>query len=300
MVGLHGETMGTTWSVEVYAPVGTPEAELSAAAETELNRVNTQMSHYREESDLCRFNRAPAGTWQTIPAEFFRVLSRALTIAGETDGAFDPGLGGVVNAWGFGPAIAAPLSSGRWRELELRPETSEAWQPGGVALDLSAIAKGFAVDQVARAMSRLGLNSYLVEIGGELRAAGVKRGGQPWWVAIEPPAAEFPDELLIALCNGAVATSGDYRKYVMRDGDRLPHTMDPATAAPARSGVASVTVVHPEAMAADAYSTALAVLGAGPGMELANRLELAAFVVARRGNGFSLHCSQAFQAMLDD
>ncbi len=292
--------MGTIWSIEAYAPEGTPLAELRAAAEGELDRVVAQMSHYREDSDLCRFNRAAAGTWQPIPPEFFHVLERALSIARETDGAFDPALGGVVNAWGFGPAAPAPQVAGRWREVALCPETREAWQPGGATLDLSAIAKGFAVDQLVRATLRLGLASFLVEIGGELCARGVKPDGQPWWVAVEPPAPEFPEEMLIALCNGAVATSGDYRRFVMEGGERLPHTMDPATAAPARSGVASVTVLHAEAMAADAYSTAMAVLGAGPGMALADGLGLAAYMIIREGEAYRSHCSRAFQRMLDD
>jgi thiamine biosynthesis lipoprotein len=292
--------MGTTWSMAAYAPAGTPEDGLREAMENELDRVVQQMSHYREDSALSRYNRAPAGTWIAIPAEFFHVLDRALSIAEATEGAFDPALGGLVNAWGFGPPIDGPRTTGDWRSLALRAETQAVWQPGGVMLDLSAIAKGFAVDQMARALAGLGLLSYLVEIGGELRSAGVKPDGQPWWVTIEPPAAEFPDELLVALCNAAVATSGDYRKFLRRDGARLPHTMDPATAAPARSGVASVTVLHAEAMAADAYSTAMAVLGPGPGIALADRLGLAALLVARQPDGFAIHSSRAFQAMLDD
>jgi thiamine biosynthesis lipoprotein len=299
---LAGETMGTTWSAEYYAAPSCGGEEVRAALARELERLNAQMSHWREDSDLSRFNSVPAGTWVELPEEFFRVLETALAVWAETQGAFDPALGRTVDAWGFGPSRArtAPAPAGERARIQLAP--GRAYQPGGVSLDLSAIAKGFAVDQLARLLDQPDISSALVEIGGELRARGVKPDAQPWWVAIERPPGEsnFP-EVRVALCGMSIASTGDYRRYFEHEGTRYSHTIDPRTGSPARHPIASVTVLHEECMLADAYATALAVMGPNGGIAFADASDLAAIFILREDNRrYGIRTSKLFQEMLDD
>jgi len=294
---LSGETMGTTWNLTAYLPPELLLSQLQTAVQNELDLVVSQMSHWRDDSDLSRFNRAPANTWHELPEEFFTVLQSALSIAAITNGAFDPALGAVVNTWGFGPTNKESKNSappGAWRRIQLDPVTRRALQPGDVILDFSAIAKGFAVDRVAGRLP----SSGLIEIGGELRGHGIKPDINPWWVSIEPPAESMTDEIIVALCNEAIATSGDYRRFREHDGVRYAHTIDPRTAEPSKNRVASVSVLHEEAMVADAYSTALMVLGPDEGLRLADKLSLSALFLLRDEDRFSIRYSRAFERML--
>jgi len=224
-------------------------------------------------------------------------------VARKSNGAFDPALGAAVNAWGFGPAGSrtepAPPPARHWQNIRLNPDSREACQPGLAILDLSAIAKGFAVDQIVRLLEKLELESFLVEIGGELSARGIKPDQQPWWIAVEAPCEDFPDEIIVALHNASIATSGDYRRWFVRDGVRYTHTIDPETSAPSRHLIASVSVIHTNAMAADAYSTALNVLGPDKGIDLADRLELPAVFIIRTADSFVVRRSEAFERMLN-
>ncbi|MCC6539727.1 MAG: FAD:protein FMN transferase [Bryobacterales bacterium] len=295
--------MGTGWSIACYSePQAAPHVR--ARVEAELECLVRQMSHWREHSELCGYNRAPAGTWVAVPPEFHRVVTAALEVAAKSGGAFDPSLGRAVDRWGFGPAgrrddapppPPPPGEAGRWREIELRP--GAFLQPGGVSLDLSSIAKGFAVDRIAELLANAGLVSFLVEVGGELRARGVKPNGQPWWVAVEPPPG-LPAEvgIKVALSGWSIATSGDYRRYFEHEGRRYAHTLDPATGAPLAAPPASVSVLHPECMMADAWSTALMVLGETAGLALCERHELAAVFIYREP--FRAVASPAFRAAL--
>ena len=199
VLALDGQTMGTTWSVRLVAPPTANADALTAMAQRELDAVVAQMSPWEPLSDLSRYNRAAAGTWTALPPAFAQVLRCALEIAEATDGAFDPTLGALTDLWGFGPrpfsgqppsreAVEAAREAGDWTRLTLDGEA--LFQPGGLRLDLNGIAKGFAVDQVAAALERAGVKSYLVEVGGELRGTGAKPDGQPWWVELErAPAA---------------------------------------------------------------------------------------------------------------
>jgi thiamine biosynthesis lipoprotein len=168
-----------------------------------------------------------------------------------------------------------------------------------VSFDLSSIAKGYAVDRLVRLLDVPDVSSCLVEIGGELRARGVKPNGEPWWVAVEiPPDLIDGPEVLIALCNLSVASSGDYRRYFDHGGRRYSHTIDPRTGSPVRHAIASVTVVHPECMLADACSTALAVMGPEAGLAFADRTGLAAQFVVRDGASCRVYSSRSFTEML--
>ena len=307
---LAGRTMGTTWNVRLVCGARFARQAVVAAIQSELDEIVAQMSTWEPDSDLCRFNRAAAGSRHALPAPLFDVLAAGLAVARASDGAFDPTAGALVDAWGFGPAagprrppdaatLAGALSRRGWQRLALDAGTRHALQPGGLALDLSAIAKGHAVDRVAARLGALGIESHLVEIGGELRGTGIKPDGQPWWVQLEHPDPErCTRETVIALHGLSVASSGDYRRWFEHDGARLSHTIDPRDGQPIRHGVASVTVIHAQCMLADAWSTALGVLGADQGLALADRLGLAALFVVRREGGFDEHASAAFEALL--
>lgn len=307
---LMGPTMGVTWSLQAWVPRGLADADLSAAVQGACDTVVAQMSTWEPSSDLCRFNAAPAGTWVEVPPHLMTVVAVACDLAEESGGAFDPTVGALTDLWGFGPAgpvAAAPdlasrnLAASGWRELRLDRANGRVFQPGGLKLDLSGIAKGFGVDLAAEALAALGVRDYLLEIGGELRGGGVKGDGQPWWVEIEtPPGGELPEPpILIALHGLSIATSGDWRRTWSDGGGRYSHTLDPVTRAPVAGPVAAVSVLHPSCMQADALCTALTVLGPA-GEAFACEHDIAARIVARRSDGLAEWISPAFAQLLDD
>ncbi len=308
---LHGETMGTSWTVRC---VGGDPGRLRAGIEARLAHVDQQMSTWREDSDLSRFNALPAGATECLPASFQTVLACALATAEASGGAFDPTIGPLVDLWGFGPLpaeqdgpppperVAAARARVDWRRLDYDAASGRLRQPGAVALDFSGIAKGYAVDLVAEGLAAAGIDSFLVEIGGELRGRGVKPDGSPWWVAVERPSAtgaETPD-YVVGLHDLAIATSGDYRRGFRHDGVLYGHTIDPRTGWPIGAEIAAVTVLHRQCMQADALATAIAVLGLPAGLEHATRHGIAALIVVREAEGrFVERLSPALRAMLD-
>jgi FAD:protein FMN transferase len=298
---LGGTTMGTGWAARLIGAPDAPLVAIERAIEHELDVVVAQMSTWQPTSDVAGFNRAPAGSWQTLPAELVQVLSCALDVARDSGGAFDPCAGALIDAWGFGPGnafrdatfvapaaqrIHAARSAGGWQRLFLDRERRRAQQPGGLRLDLSAIAKGYAVDRVTQALQReFRVGNLLVEIGGELRGHGSKPDGQPWWVRLASPRDDGAPDIWVALHGLSVATSGDDQRAFVRDGTRHPHTIDPRTGRPIRHGVCAVTVLHASCMWADALSTALTVLGPEAGAPWADARGIAAFWVTRRDDG---------------
>lgn len=312
---LHGTAMGTRWSTKLVAPPSIQLDKLQRVIEKTLDRLISEMSNWIPSSNITAFNMAEAGSWHVLPDDFFHVLQYALAVARETNGAYDPTVAPLVALWGFGPdalrrrlpsdpEIAAARSSCGWSRITLDPQRKSARQPGGVHLDLSSVAKGFAVDQLADVLRLAGFDSFLVEIGGELRGRGVKPDGLPWWVEVEQPLTDEPNRagsgpgIVVALTGLSIATSGSAVHTYDIDGRRISHTVDPRTGRPIEQGIVSVTVLHSECMRADALSTAITVLGPDEGMKLAVRLGLAARLVTFGPRGLSEAITPKLAAML--
>jgi thiamine biosynthesis lipoprotein len=287
--------MGTSWSAQIVDPPARSESAIEAV----LARVIDQMSNWEADSTISRFNRAAVGTWMSLPADMLTVLRAGLDMARLSGGAFDPAIGQLVDQWGFGPGLGPTPASVTtpWTRIEVKGD--RARRRADVALDFSGIAKGFAVDAAAAQLRAMGVANFLIEIGGELRGEGIKPDIQPWWVDVESPPDLAIPTLRIALCGQSVATSGDYRRFRLERGARLSHSIDPATAAPIAPGVASVTVLHDSAMLADAWATAITVLGPDRGMALATRHDLAARLVLRTDGGAKEYMTPALAAMLE-
>ena len=311
VVELSGYALGTTWSVKLAEPSlsGAARQQVSEAITGKLAQVDALMSTWRDDSEIMRFNQGAGPT--VLSPETSAVIEVAQEVGVASGGALDVTVGTLVEAWGFGrgvppePPASAELARLRedvgWRHLRF-DESTRMWTKlrPGVRLDLSAVAKGFAVDEVARAIAALGYASWLVEVGGELRAAGTHRDGGPWRVAIEAPdTAGRAIHRVVALRDRSMATSGDYRNFYEQDGRRLSHLLDPRTGRPVDHGLASVTVLHPEAAVADAWATALQVLGLEDGYALAVEEQLAAYFIERGREGFESRATPAFEPALE-
>ncbi len=295
IVRLGGQTMGTEWSVQAVDP---PE-HWRGVIEAVLSRIIGEMSNWEPASDISRFNHAPVGQWVTLPHDLLHVLRAGLDMAAISGGAFDPAIGHIVGRWGFGPdSRTGNEDTSCWRSIEV--EGYRARRHADVALDLSAIAKGFAVDAVTQALLDLGVANLLVEIGGEVRGAGIKPDMQPWWIDAETPPGLAVPTLRVALSGLSVATSGDYRRFRMVDGRRLSHSIDPETRAPIAGDVASVTVLHESAMWADAWATAITVMGCDRGMVIATRHGIAARLIRRNAGIGQEYMTPAMAAMLEE
>lgn len=294
---LHGPTMGTRWSVSLDAEATVDLGLLQRELATAVAQVDEQMSPWKPDSDLMRLNGAPVGTWVDLPAELLEVLACALDVQRLSGGAFDPGLGALVNAWGFGAVRDAPDAQAirtarqpvphtEHGQLELDTPHGRARKHVPVLLDLCGIAKGYAVDRMVAVLQRHGVRHALAALDGELRAVGSQASGAPWSVALEQPeAGRRAVHGVIELADLAVATSGDYRRFLDVGSARLAHTMDGRRSAPVNNGVASVTVLAPTCMQADAWATALLVAGPGEGLALAQRMGLEALFLLRRDTG---------------
>ena len=309
---LGGHTMGTTWQVTLVAAPNRDLHPLHAGIQAQLDTVVAQMSTWEPGSDISRFNAAPPGTALSLPEPFGQVLRAALDIAARSGSAFDPTVGPLVALWGFGAhaharrvpdvsVLDATRARCGWQRLSL--VGNHLTQPGGLELDLSAIAKGFAVDAVSVWLRSQDISAALVEVGGELHGYGTKPDGQPWRVLVESEpdadaAADHPPRVL-ALDDLAVATSGDRWHHYAAYGVQYSHTLDPRTGSPVTRAAAAVTVVADDAMHADGWATALTVMGLEQGLAFAGEHDLAARFVTRTANGIEEHLSPAFQRLLD-
>ncbi len=303
-----GPTMGSTYSVKYVQRRGMPaREELQREAESILAALDRQLSTYRTDSDIERFNTLPAGSCAPMPDEVRALVSAGERLSVESEGALDLTVGPLLDLWGFGPhghgeqvpdaeAIAAARQRVGYRHLRI--DGDRLCKDAPVQVDFNSIAAGHAVDRVAARLEALGVDSYLVEITGELKARGRKPDGTPWRIAIEAPHDhERVAQKIIALDGYAVSTSGDYRNFFEQDGKRYSHTVDPKRGAPVVHRLAAVTVVDPSALRADGLSTILMVLGDERGLAFAERQDIAAFLVIREGQAFITKSTAAFERL---
>ncbi|MBA4176827.1 MAG: FAD:protein FMN transferase ApbE [Leptothrix sp. (in: Bacteria)] len=309
---LSGLSMGSSYTVKLAGArlSETALAAMQRAVDETLGDVVARMSHYDPASELSRFNRQPLGLAFELSAPTLRVFQAAQAVQAASGGAFDVAIGRAVDAWGFGPAAGARQVLHEAALAELRAATppdalqldaaaSTLTRQHAVQANLSGIAKGYGVDQVAQALDALGQADYMVELGGEIRSRGRNTQGQPWQLAIERPDA-MPQRALriVPLSGRALATSGDYRNFFTHQGRRYSHEIDPVTAAPVTHALASVSVVADDCTTADAWSTALFVMGPQRGLDTATRLQLAAHFVLRGSDGHLIEtATPAFAAL---
>ncbi|KEY60643.1 FAD:protein FMN transferase [Serratia sp. DD3] len=309
---LDGKTMGTYYSVRYIPGDGTPSAEkLQQGIDQQLELVNQQMSTYRPDSELSRFNRSrEINKPFPVSAATAKVVLEALRLNHVTEGAMDVTVGPLVNLWGFGPE-GRPDKVPSDEQLALRRSWtgSEHLAVEGNALvkripelyvDLSAIAKGYGVDVVVEYLQSQHVENYMVDIGGEVRTRGHNGENKAWRIAIERPTAgvEQTAHLVIEPGEMSIATSGDYRNYFEKDGVRYSHTIDPLTGKPINHNLVSVSVLSPSCMTADGLATGLNVLGPERGLALANLLGIPVFMIVKTDKGFEEHYSDAFKPYL--
>lgn len=315
MVSVSGQTMGTTYSVKLVSDGETlPSSDVLATwADSTFAAVNESMSTYLEDSELSVLNRSEVQSWQPVSAPLMEVLVLSQEISRKSDGAFDITVMPLVNLWGFGPqervsapdmdAINRTMAWIGYDKLSVDAERGAVRKPVGFTLDLSAIAKGYAADQLAEKLRAEGYRHFMVEVGGELVLAGLNNRGKPWRIGIETPNYELfsatkAPASAVDISNKGMATSGDYRNYYEVDGVRVSHTIDPKSGRPITHTLASVTVIADTSAEADGWATALNVMGAERALALAAEEQLAIFMLVREGDGFKAMHSAAFEPYL--
>lgn len=314
---LSGFTMGTSFEVQLTEiPSSTSRDELATEISELLNHLDREVfSTYAPNSELSRFNRHSVGVAFIASSELLEVMSLAREIAELTSGAFDPTVGPLVNLWGFGPEISlldasVPpeeslnelMENIGYQHVLIDLASSQLRKTRDVTIDLSAIAKGYAVDKLAEYLDDLGAESYFLEIGGELKMKGLKSGGESWIPAIEAPVDTSSQVYEIFYSRGdniAVAGSGDYRNYFEEDGVRYSHEIDPRTGRPISHNLAASYVIDGSVARADALATAFMILGLDAAQSLAERNSLAAYFIYKEGQGFADTATPAFRYYLN-
>jgi FAD:protein FMN transferase len=303
-----GMTMGTGYNIKASRlPDSLTPKEINRQVKELLVKVNGQMSTYQKDSELSLFNQNTSTDWLPVSPELYGVIKESIKISQLSNGLFDVTVGPLVNLWGFGPEemTASPpdeavikdrLNQIGYNRLKLKDEGFAVKKDiPGLYVDLSGIAKGYGVDQVALLLERLGVVDYMVEIGGEIRVKGKNNKGQAWQIAVEKPTAEIRIiEKVLAVTDTGMATSGDYRNYFEVEGVRFSHTIDPRTGRPIDHKLASVTVLSETSMEADGLATAFMVLGPDEGYQFAEKNHIAAFFIIKSDKGFEELMSTAF------
>lgn len=312
---VRGPTMGTSYHVQVVGASASEEPSLRAEIESALADIDRRLSTFRQDSEISRFNRAPADQWFRVSPATAEIVAAAKQFAEDSKGALDVTVGPLVRVWHFGPDAIAEATSpdDLVPPTDLEIDTARA-QTGyekldvrldppvlrkhvaGLEIDLSSIGEGHAIDRIVKILSQRKCLDYLVELGGEVRVHGHNPSGRPWRVAIQQP-SDDSDRVyaFIELQNAAVATSGDYRRYFEFNGNRYSHIIDPRTSRPIAHHLAAVTVAADTALEADAWDTALLVLGPEQGYRYAVERNLAALFISREGNRFSARETPAWR-----
>ena len=315
LITLNGSTMGTVYTVKIVKKdllnLNIQPDSLHKQIDSLLTQINQKMSTFLNSSEISQFNQYQEKDWFPVSPELVTVVKNALKISARSNGAFDVTVGPLVNLWGFGPENRPELIPSeeeiRARKLLVGYENLQVKSdPPGLRkkiaelfCDLSAIAKGYGVDQVAILLDSLGCINYMVDIGGEIKTAGKNTQGNYWKIGVATPQEEFGVQKIIPLNNKAVATSGDYRNYFEMDGIRFSHMIDPRTGRPITHQLASVTVMQDSCMIADALATAIYIMGPDEGLKFALNMELPVFLIVREGDGFIEKMTPEFEKILE-
>ena len=297
---ISGQTMGTSYSVQ-WSDTSTPIAtsELKTLIDQRLVHINSLMSTYIPDSQLSEFNQSRETGWHAVDSELAQLVATALTISEQSEGAFDITVGPLINLWGFGPGdttftfptateINIAMRSIGYQNLEVRLDPPALNKKIiDLYIDLSAIAKGYAVDAIAQILNENNIVNYMVEIGGEIKGMGVAPHGNPWRIGIETPNFQRGGvEQIVSLRDVGIATSGDYRNYIEHNGNRYSHTIDPRNGYPINHNLGSVTVIHESTAIADAWATAFMVLGAERSFQLSKENNLSGILITREGANY--------------
>ena len=313
---LNGLTMGTSYQVQIVDMPGDIEAEdLAVDISGLLRQLDAEIfSTYASNSELSRFNRHGINIPFVASSAMMEVLLMAQEISALSGGAFDVTVGPLVNLWGFGPDLTvfetvpaqSQIDGERARVgfqfLQISPSTQEIWKTRDIYVDLSAIAKGYAVDQLAEYLDQAGIDNYFLEIGGELKIKGLKPGGESWVPAIEAPVEAVSQVYQIFYSRGdniAIAGSGDYRNYFEEEGLRYSHEIDPRNGRPVTHELAAAYVIDESTARADALATTYMILGPDAAEDLASRQEQAVYFIYKSdGGGFEDYVSAEFNRYL--
>lgn len=313
LLRLEGKTMGTTWSVLLAKQSADVDPkDLQVQLQRRLDRINTQMSTYDPTSEISRFNDSGSSDWFPVSPDTAEVVELAQEISHLSSGAFDVTVGPLVDLWGFGPRPRGERRPSDSQIESLRRQTGYHHlgvrrSPAalrkdipGLRVDLSAIAKGYAVDRLADTLIARGFTDMVVEIGGEMLIKGRHPGGTLWRIAVEKPVpGQRSVERVFTLTDTGMATSGNYRNFFIENGQRYGHTIDPATGRPVRHRLASVTVLAATSARADALATALMAMGDEKARELCRREKIAAYLLVHQGEGTHAIMTEAFAAVAD-
>ncbi|MFT5693906.1 MAG: thiamine biosynthesis lipoprotein [Oceanicoccus sp.] len=313
---LTGFTMGTSYSITVVEQESarTDQKKLQLIVDTRLQTLNQQMSTYIPDSELSQFNRSLVDEPVAVSDELFDILMLSLELSWLSSGAFDVTVGPVVDLWGFGggsdkiasveipvqAAIDEKLLQIGFQNMELNVASNTVTKTKDINIDLSGIAKGYGVDKIREVLEAAGFKNFMVEIGGELYLEGNSDRGLPWKIAIEKPDGSFGKiHRAVSISGRAMATSGDYRNYFEVAGVRYSHTIDPVSGRPIKHNTASVTVIAESAAYADGLATAINVMGADKGLQLAEQQNLAVYIIVKTSDGFEAKYSDAFKPYLN-
>ncbi len=311
-LALSGPTMGTTYTVKIVAaPSGADQRGVRDAIDEVLARIDRQMSGYRADSEVARFNATESTDWFAVSEDVAQVVQIALEVSAKSGGAFDITVSPLVKAWGFGSGeepVSLPDDAGLaqlrarigFDKLQARSDPPALRKDvPGLTIDLNGVAPGYAVDVLAERLRAMQIENFMIDIGGEVRARGRNARNVAWRIAVERPVDhERTPYVIVELDDMAVTTSGEYRNYYVRDGRRYSHTIDPRTARPIEHDLASVVVIGPTAAHIDAWATAYNVLGSQAGHELALTMNMPVMFIERRGEKLERRMTPRFAEYL--
>ena len=309
-----GQTMGTSYNITIVVDGNFDQGKqqrLKQHIDQCLQRINQLMSTYIADSELSLFNQSAPNQWYQVSEETFAVLRYSQSLSKQSQGKFDITVSPLINLWGFDAekmvefpsdqAIQVAKQQVGWEALLLDEETQQIQKQKPLTINLSAVAKGYGVDQIALLLEEQGISDYLVEIGGEIRVKGHNSQQQLWRIGVESPSfLQSGVQEVIQLDDKAVATSGDYRNFFERDGIRYSHTIDPATGKPVIHNIASLTVVADNAMAADGLATAFMVMGEEQALAMATQYNIPIYILLYEKDTFRAVHSPEFAAHLNE